>query len=206
MVAAARVRPRQCGGAGRRLAEVAARGPSGRDRPGARASCGQLHRARGAQPDGRQGRGAARDRRWRGLHHQCAAAAAAHRRRRQQLRPAGPHRRQRQLASGAPARSGDEHVPAGRRTARTIRGGRRDGQAGDQLLWWRHRGERGCAGADHAGPQGREAVRCFAVGMGEGSGTADGNRLTARWRANGGGTVRMTWGPCFAVRRTQHRL
>ncbi len=45
--------------------------------PGAVATSRQLHRARGAQPDGRQGRGAARDRRWRDLHDQRAAAGSS---------------------------------------------------------------------------------------------------------------------------------
>jgi 3-mercaptopyruvate sulfurtransferase SseA len=48
MVAATRVRPRQCGSAGWRLAEVAARGPSGRGWSSVGASCWQLHGVRGA--------------------------------------------------------------------------------------------------------------------------------------------------------------
>ena len=77
VVAAARVRPRQCRGAERRLAEMAARRPSGRDRARRAAHARRLHRARGAQPDGRQGRGAGGDRRWRDLHAQRAAAGSS---------------------------------------------------------------------------------------------------------------------------------
>ena len=71
--------------------------------------------------------------------------------RRQLARAAGAHRGERHPAGGTSARSGYEHVPAGRRTAQAVCRCGGDGQAGDHVLRRGQCGECRCAGAGDAG-------------------------------------------------------
>ena len=206
LVAAAGVRPRQRRGAEWRLAEMVARRPAVGNRAWPARARRHVHVASRAQPDGRQGRGESRDRRWRGLHPQRAAAEAQH-------KGTGGN------TYGRPGRiAGSVNVPAAhlldpatntflprRRTAAQVRRGRRPGSAGHRLLRRRHRGHRRRAGADDARPYECQGLRRFDVGMGEGRRAADGNRLAMTRRIALSTHLRETHHVASA-RRPNHRL
>ena len=178
LVDAAQLRLRQRRGAERRLSEMGARGPSGRDRPGASRARRRLSRCaqdRKLMVGKEAVLGAIGDARV------CTINALS---REQHTGTGGNvYGRVGRIAKSVNVPAATLIDPAtgaflpAADIARQVRRGRRLRQAaGHHLLRRRHRGQHRCAGAGHARPSRRAALRRLDVGMVERPEPADGNR------------------------------